>query len=146
MKVEIEFADSIRDVEAAMEVADGETLALLGPNGSGKSTLLGILAGLVRPATGRVVLDGEAPSEAAATSYRSPAVRSAPSRLTTRNGSATNVCAITTAMVEKAIWTPSASSDSPSSPRRPNVYSRASPPTTGGSTSGSRTRDRSRPR
>ena len=36
---------------------------------------------------------------------RSPAVRSAPSRLTTRNGSATKVCAITTAMVEKAIWT-----------------------------------------
>ncbi len=49
-----------RDVEVAIEVAGGETLALLGPNGSGKSTLLGILAGLVRPATGRVVLDGEA--------------------------------------------------------------------------------------
>ncbi len=34
---------------------------------------------------------------------------------------ATNVCAITTAMVENAIWMPSASSDSPSRPRRPNV-------------------------
>jgi molybdate transport system ATP-binding protein len=48
-----------RDVEAAIDVGDGETLALLGPNGSGKSTLLGVLAGLVRPDTGRVVLDGK---------------------------------------------------------------------------------------
>ena len=57
MKVEIEFTDSVRDVEVAIEVGDGETLALLGPNGSGKSTLLGVLAGLVRPGIGRVVLD-----------------------------------------------------------------------------------------
>jgi molybdate transport system ATP-binding protein len=48
-----------RDVQAAIDVGDGETLALLGPNGSGKSTLLGVLAGLVRPDTGRVVLDGK---------------------------------------------------------------------------------------
>jgi molybdate transport system ATP-binding protein len=59
VKVEIEFADGIRDVEVATEVAEGETLALLGPNGSGKSTLLAVVAGLVRPATGRVVLDGD---------------------------------------------------------------------------------------
>ena len=69
----------------------------------------------------RKTVVGRAPSEAATTSYRSPAVRSAPSMLITRNGIATNVCAITTAIVENAIWTPSASSDSPSSPRRPNV-------------------------
>ena len=50
--------DPGRDVEAAVEVGDGETLALLGPNGSGKSTLLGVLAGLVRPDHGLVVLDG----------------------------------------------------------------------------------------
>jgi len=48
-----------RGVQAEIDVAEGETLALLGPNGSGKSTLLGVLAGLVRPDTGRVVLDGE---------------------------------------------------------------------------------------
>ena len=54
MTVVVEFTDAVRDVEAAVEVADGETLALLGPNGSGKSTLLGVLAGLVRPSTGRV--------------------------------------------------------------------------------------------
>jgi molybdate transport system ATP-binding protein len=42
------------------EAHEGETLAILGPNGSGKSTLLEIVAGLVRPDAGRVVLDGVA--------------------------------------------------------------------------------------
>jgi thiamine transport system ATP-binding protein len=42
----------------ALEVATGETLALLGPSGSGKSTLLRVVAGLQRPAGGRVVIDG----------------------------------------------------------------------------------------
>lgn len=41
-----------------MQVARGETLGLIGPNGSGKSTLLRLLAGLLRPATGRVHLQG----------------------------------------------------------------------------------------
>jgi len=33
-------------------------LAVVGPSGSGKSTLLALLAGLERPASGRVILDG----------------------------------------------------------------------------------------
>ena len=60
MSIHLSASVPERDVDVAIDVADGETIALLGPNGSGKSTLLGILAGLVRPATGRVVLDGEA--------------------------------------------------------------------------------------
>jgi molybdate transport system ATP-binding protein len=47
-----------RGVDLELEVADGETLAVLGPNGSGKSTALTVTAGLVLPDRGRVVLEG----------------------------------------------------------------------------------------
>jgi len=40
------------------EVERGGFVAIVGPSGSGKTTLLGLLAGLDRPASGRVVLDG----------------------------------------------------------------------------------------
>jgi molybdate transport system ATP-binding protein len=58
VSLEVDAAVPERDVEAALTVPDGETVAILGPNGSGKSTLLSVVAGLVRPARGRVVLDG----------------------------------------------------------------------------------------
>jgi putative ABC transport system ATP-binding protein len=37
----------------------GDFLAILGPSGSGKTTLLGLLAGLDRPTSGTVYLDGQ---------------------------------------------------------------------------------------
>jgi putative ABC transport system ATP-binding protein len=40
-------------------LAAGGFLAIVGPSGSGKSTLLGLLAGLDRPRSGRVVIDGQ---------------------------------------------------------------------------------------
>ena len=52
---------------------------------------------------------GRAPRVAATASYRLPAERKAPSRLTTRNGRATKVWASTTAVVENAIWIPATS-------------------------------------
>jgi energy-coupling factor transport system ATP-binding protein len=46
----------LRGVDLA--VAQGEMVALMGRNGSGKTTLLKSLVGLVRPARGRVLVDG----------------------------------------------------------------------------------------
>jgi tungstate transport system ATP-binding protein len=48
--------EALRVHELAVEA--GEVLAVVGPNGSGKSTLLEALAFLVRPSSGRALLDG----------------------------------------------------------------------------------------
>ena len=44
----------------SLEVADGETVAIVGPSGCGKSTLMGILAGFHAPDRGTVTVDGVA--------------------------------------------------------------------------------------
>jgi iron(III) transport system ATP-binding protein len=44
--------------EVSFELAPGEIACLLGPSGCGKTTLLRIAAGVERPQTGRVAIDG----------------------------------------------------------------------------------------
>ena len=44
--------------EVSFDLAPGATCALVGPSGSGKTTLLGLCAGLDRPSSGTVYLDG----------------------------------------------------------------------------------------
>ena len=42
-----------------LDLAEGETLAILGPSGSGKSSLMAVLAGLERPDGGTIEVAGE---------------------------------------------------------------------------------------
>ena len=57
----VEVAHRLGDfmLDAAFDSAGGLT-ALFGRSGSGKTSLVNVIAGLIRPARGRVVLDGEA--------------------------------------------------------------------------------------
>jgi branched-chain amino acid transport system ATP-binding protein len=43
----------------SLSVARGEIRAVIGPNGAGKSTLFNCLTGVLRPTSGRIVLDGQ---------------------------------------------------------------------------------------
>jgi iron complex transport system ATP-binding protein len=45
--------------DVSLEFKGGQFIALAGPNGSGKSTLLKALAGLLRPQSGQICLDGK---------------------------------------------------------------------------------------
>jgi iron complex transport system ATP-binding protein len=53
--VELRGRGILRDISIAVD--HGERVALIGPNGAGKSTLLRVLAGILHPTAGRVLLD-----------------------------------------------------------------------------------------
>jgi heme exporter protein A len=62
------FGGTIGLAALNLELAKGVSLAVLGPNGAGKSTLLRLMAGLARPTSGSLEIDGVPAHERAARS------------------------------------------------------------------------------
>lgn len=52
-----------------LRVEGGERWAVVGPNGAGKSTLFGVIAGILRPASGSVRIHGSAPGRHVCIAY-----------------------------------------------------------------------------
>jgi ABC-type nitrate/sulfonate/bicarbonate transport system ATPase subunit len=45
--------------DVSLNISEGEFVSIIGPSGSGKSTLFNIIAGLQKPDSGRVLVDGQ---------------------------------------------------------------------------------------
>ena len=56
--IDVAYGDTMVLRNVSLTAPAGSVVALLGANGAGKTTLLRALSGLLRPRTGRVVLDG----------------------------------------------------------------------------------------
>jgi thiamine transport system ATP-binding protein len=57
-RVTVRFGERAVLDGVSLDVGAGEIVGILGPSGSGKSTLLRVIAGIVRPDTGRVFVGG----------------------------------------------------------------------------------------
>ena len=59
--VGVSFKDYVALDAVNLSINKGEFVSLIGHSGCGKSTLLNLIAGLNRPTTGRLTLDGNSP-------------------------------------------------------------------------------------
>ncbi len=55
----VKYGEAIALDGVSLRLEPGERVALIGPNGAGKTSLLSAISGLVRPAEGRVRIDGD---------------------------------------------------------------------------------------
>lgn len=53
----IEQKQILKDIN--LKIQKGEFAAIVGPNGSGKTTLLNIIAGILKPTSGKVLIFGK---------------------------------------------------------------------------------------
>jgi branched-chain amino acid transport system ATP-binding protein len=56
--IRVQFGGVVAVRDVSLQVQAGERLGLIGPNGAGKTSLVNTLSGEIRPAAGRVFLDG----------------------------------------------------------------------------------------
>ena len=54
----VAYGDAPAVWEASLAIDAGQIASVVGPNGAGKSTLVNAIAGILRPASGQVLLDG----------------------------------------------------------------------------------------
>ncbi len=57
--VVVRYGQAVAVDGVSLDVAAGERVALIGPNGAGKSSVLNAACGVVRPASGRVRIEGD---------------------------------------------------------------------------------------
>ena len=56
--VTVQFGGVTAVADLSLEVDRGELIGIIGPNGAGKTTLMRAISGLVRPTSGRILLNG----------------------------------------------------------------------------------------
>ncbi|KXC06321.1 ABC transporter ATP-binding protein [Microbacterium hominis] len=54
--LQIGGATILKDVD--LDITPGSTVGVIGPNGAGKTTLFNVISGVIRPTSGRILMDG----------------------------------------------------------------------------------------
>ena len=67
--VTLRYGDQVALEDLSFQLATGEQIAVVGPNGAGKSTLLKLIAGILRPTSGRIRIYGHRPARHVCVAY-----------------------------------------------------------------------------